>query len=286
VLGTSLELQLVVSDDDATRRAERALLDEIDRLGAILDQRSPASEIAGWQTTFDCDAVVSPELAEVLELAEMWRAKTRGAFSAAAGASMAPDEFHRLLQGDKLWCVDQSRGVARRLSTLPISLDAIAKGYIVSRSAARVYDVSHVLGVLLNIGGDIQHFGDAPVAVGIADPASHAENARPLAVVHLCNEGLATSGGYRRGTTIDGVWTSHIIDPRAGKPAATIASASVIAPDCDTADALSTAFSVLDPSESIAIAESLPGVGCLIVDARGEITTNAELDNHAPRARR
>ena len=273
VLGTSLELHLLAHDAESARRAESALLDEIDRLAAILDQRSGVSELTRWQTTFECDAVVSPELAEVLELANVWRATTHGAFHPAAIADASAAEL-----ASPLWTVDQSRGVARRVSTLPVSLDAIAKGYIVSRAAARAYDRDGVSEVLLNIGGDIQHFGASHVMVGVADPRADAENAEPLALVCLRNEALATSGGYRRG--------SHIIDSRSGAAASKVASASVIAPDCDTADALSTAFSVLEPAESVALAESLPGVGCLIVDDRGGISTSSEWNNHASLARR
>ncbi|RYD40298.1 MAG: DUF2271 domain-containing protein, partial [Verrucomicrobiaceae bacterium] len=46
---------------------------------------------------------------------------------------------------------------------------------------------------------------------------------------------------------------------------------SVIAPDATTADALATIFNVLDPDESIRIADTLPGVSCLIVSSDGEL---------------
>jgi thiamine biosynthesis lipoprotein ApbE len=171
--------------------------------------------------------------------------------------------------------VDRARGTARRLGTHAISLDAIAKGYIVTRAAERARDVTGVTGVLLNVGGDIQHFGVRAVAVGVADPSAPAENAPPIAVVRVRNAALATSGGYRRGFIANGRRVSHIVDPRSGVPAERIASASVLAPDCATADALSTAFSVMAPHESVALADTLPDVGCLLVESNGTVTTNA-----------
>ncbi|MDB4890110.1 MAG: hypothetical protein JWL61_1965, partial [Gemmatimonadetes bacterium] len=102
-----------------------------------------------------------------------------------------------------------------------------------------------------------------------------AENAPPIAVVRLRGEALATSGGYRRSFTIAGRTVSHILDPRTGCPADSVISASVIAPDCATADALSTAFSVLTPEESVVMADSLAGVGCMMVQRGGAITMNA-----------
>jgi FAD:protein FMN transferase len=93
--------------------------------------------------------------------------------------------------------------------------------------------------------------------------------------VHLRDAAIATSGGYRRGFIAHGRRVSHIVDPRTGQPTERIASASVFAPDCATADALSTAFSVLTPQESVALADSLSAVGCLLVERDGTITTNA-----------
>ena len=52
---------------------------------------------------------------------------------------------------------------------------------------------------------------------------------------------------------------------RCGQPAHGTASVTVAAPDAATADALATAFSVLEPPESLALADSVGGVACLIV---------------------
>src|SRR5436305_11252887 len=86
VLGTSLELLVVAKGDEAAHRAERIALDEIDRLDNILSGYSPASEFTRWQRTPECDAVVSPELADVLGMAEHWRVCTAGAFNPGAPA--------------------------------------------------------------------------------------------------------------------------------------------------------------------------------------------------------
>ncbi len=177
-------------------------------------------------------------------------------------------------RGGMHWVVDRDAGTARRLTRDPVSLDAIAKGYIVTRAAARARAVEGVSEVLLNIGGDLQHFGESPVAVGIAHPLEPAENAEPIAVVRIADAALATSGGYRRGFMASGRRVSHIVDPRSGCPAERIQSASVFAPDGATADALSTAFSVLEPRASVVLADMLPGVGCLLVESDGAVTTN------------
>ena len=52
---------------------------------------------------------------------------------------------------------------------------------------------------------------------------------------------------------IGGVHYSHIIDPRTAKPVTKIVSASVLAEDAATADALATAMSVLEVEESLSL---------------------------------
>lgn len=290
VLGTSLELQVVAKNAGVAQRAEREVLAEVDRLEQILSGYVETSELSRWQVTHGVDAPVPRELAEVLELSEDWRIWTCGAFNPAAvslaelfgdaaESSAVRDRVSELDQ--PLWTVDRERGVARRFTRLPVSLDALAKGYIVDRAAARARAVDGVVQVLVNIGGDLRHHGARALTVSVADPRAPADNAPPIAVVKLRDEALATSGSYRRGITVDGRVVSHILDPRSGLPADGVTSASVIAPDCATADALSTAFSVLAPRESLGLADSLRGVGCLIVQRDGTITTNAAWRTHA-----
>ena len=287
VLGTSLELQVTATSERAAQRADARALAEIDRLAPILSGWSPTSELALWLATFDADVPVSADLAEVLHASATWRARTRGAFDPAAQsiverlrAGGASDDATFPAPHEPLWHVDRAGRTARRLARHAVSLDAIAKGYVVARSAACARAVDGVSDVLLNVGGDIQHYGEHAVLAGVADPFAPAENAPPAAAVRLQNAALATSGGYRRGFVLDGRRVSHIVDPRTGQPAERIASASVLAPDCATADALSTAFSVMAPDESLALADAL-GVGCLLVEQDGTVSTNTAWNDRA-----
>ena len=290
VLGTSLELLVTAARESVAQRAESEVLAEIDRLEPLLSGWSSASELAFFLATHDADVPVSAELAEVLHASARWRERTAGTFDPAVQSIVDRlrtgdvDDAEALTRGalrEPLWLVDRASGTARRLTRRAVTLDAIAKGYVVARAAARARSVEGVTDVLLNVGGDVQHFGEHAVTVGVADPAAPAENVPPIAVVRLQNAALATSGGYRRGFVLDGRRVSHIVDPRTGRPAERIASASVIAPDCATADALSTAFSVMSPTESVELADSLGDVGCLLVDTDGSVTTNRSWNDRA-----
>ena len=61
-------------------------------------------------------------------------------------------------------------GQVTRKSTLPISLNAIAKGYILDHVAQLAMQQVEVSGVLVDIGGDIRAAGNLVASIAIADP--------------------------------------------------------------------------------------------------------------------
>lgn len=164
------------------------MLAEVDRLERILSGYPQTSELTRWQASHGAVGV-SPELADMLHAADAWRAHTDGAFNPVAVSliellrTSAPLDAHLREMRQPLWSVDRTRGVAHRITSLAFSLDALAKGYIVDCVAAGASAVDGVTQVLVNIGGDLRHYGDRPVAVNIADPRAPAENAPPISVV-------------------------------------------------------------------------------------------------------
>ncbi|MFM1945441.1 MAG: hypothetical protein RI897_4423, partial [Verrucomicrobiota bacterium] len=123
--------------------------------------------------------------------------------------------------------------------------------------------------VIVNDGGDLTTLGNWTETVAITNPLDNADNAAPIARIQIQNQAVATSGNYRRFFTINQKTYSHIIDPRDGLPANQIISATAIAPNAADADALATIFSILDPHESLMLANSLPNVECLLIQPDG-----------------
>ena len=81
----------------------------------------------------------------------------------------------------------------------------------------------------------------------------------------------ATSGDYRNWREVDGRRLSHTLDPRTGRPVENaLASATVLAPTCMTADALATAVCVLGAESGMELIESLDGVEALLVIREGD----------------
>ncbi len=284
VLGTSLELKVSARDAVVAARAEAAALAEIDRLEKILSSYRADSDYARWFESRGEARAVPAELFDLLALYDQWSARTGAALNAggeavsqvwrqAASAGREPDaaELAAAVSAARgpHWRLDAAARTATHLDATPLSLGALGKGFIVDRAAAAALKIPGVTGVLVNIGGDLCARGDLVAPVQIANPRDDAENAAPIARLELRDRALATSGDYRRGFVIGGRRHSHIVDPRDGRPAERVISASVVASDLCVANALSTTFCILPPEESLRLAAATPGVECLLVAPDG-----------------
>lgn len=131
-----------------------------------------------------------------------------------------------------------------------LDVNAIAQGYSVD-VVARYLQSEGIYNYLVELGGEIRASGKKPNKenwkVGIDVPKEGSLEDRELAMsVDLPNRSLATSGNYRKFVEIDGVKYGHSLNPITGYPAKTdVLSATVIADDCMTADALATACMVM-----------------------------------------
>ena len=179
------------------------------------------------------------------------------------------EEVRRSLQMvgyDKL-TVD-GRFLTKSFPRLSLNLSALAKGYAVDLVCGYLEE-KRITRYMVNIGGEVRTSGfndrGIPWQMGIEQPESNERN-KIYRKVALGNNAMATSGDYRNYFEYNNKKYSHILDPRTGFPIEpNVTLATVIAPDCMTADGLATALMVLTPEESIALVEQMKGVECLIV---------------------
>jgi thiamine biosynthesis lipoprotein len=149
----------------------------------------------------------SPEMREVLELAEDTRRRTDGYFDVRFNGRFDPS--------------------------------GLVKGWAIWR-AARILDDDGFVSFCIEAGGDIEVRGandeGRPWVIGIRSPFDPSLLVRRL---RLPSCGIATSGTYIRG--------EHIWNPRTGKPANEIASLTVIGPNVYEADRFATAAFAMGP---------------------------------------
>lgn len=275
VLGTSLDLTVVAESQAAAMIAAQAARAEIDRLDAVLSGWRDDSELAALNAADS--HVASPDLFAVLRRAEAMRAATDGAFDGRMGATTAawragtPD---RAAPRRAAVTLDPATRTVRRPEGVTFDLDGISKGYVIDKAlaAARVASPS-VSGLMVDIGGDLRCWGQAPTGggwrIGVADACETADNAEPAAVLRLTSGAVAFSGRGARDLMVDGEAHSHILHPADGRPVTETAAVCVVAQAAMEADALSTAFAAMTPKAAVALADRTPGVETLIFGADG-----------------
>lgn len=285
VLGTSMDLTMLASSEQAAKAAEMAVLKQIEHDAGILSGYDHDSEFSRWSQTRGEATPVSPELFEVLGLFDGWRERTGGALDAAAERvsrvwKAAAVSGHLPSEADlatavmdvrqQHWSLDPAARTATHVSATPVMLNSFTKSYIVDRAARAALAVRSIRGVVVNIGGDLAVRGDWTETVRVTDPRDNADNGPPIARLAVRDRAVATSGGYRRGFDIAGAHYSHIVDPRTGRPAGHVLSATVVAGRAVDAGALATALCVLSAQDSERLASQIPGVEFLIVLADGQ----------------
>ena len=268
-MGTAIDV-IVDSYPEIAERFALTVFAEIERLERVFNWFDRDSELRRWSRG---ETKPGKELAEVLALAELWKRRSRKGFDPAAGSLVAL--WARAVEEG---CVPSKTEIAETLGAMNSSVDghslnAIAKGWIVDQAVRQGLSEGPVGNLVVNAGGDLLHHGAAPIIAGIEDPRRPFDNVPPLLRVRVDNMALATSGGSRRGWTIDGERYSHIIDPRTGWPQSHVESASVIAQDVATADAMATILTVVEVEEGLALSEEID-VGCCIIDASSAMRRN------------
>jgi FAD:protein FMN transferase len=130
-------------------------------------------------------------------------------------------------------------------SGIELNLGAVGKGYALDEVGVmlRAASVRHALlsagrSSLLALGGRNRGW-----EIDIVSPRQESSIAR----VRLKDAALGTSGAGEQFVLIDGQRYGHVLDPRTGRPAQGVLSASVICASAADADALSTAFFVAGP---------------------------------------
>ncbi|MEV0414287.1 FAD:protein FMN transferase [Streptomyces sp. NPDC050448] len=229
VMGTVFSFDLRHHPTPATHAALREAVAWLHHVDRVFSTYRPDSAVSRIGNGSMNPADAPPEVEHVLRMCERAESATRGRFSAHAGGRLDPSG---LVKG---WAVEQAYAILRAAG-LPNSL--------------------------VNGGGDIRLGGEPapgrPWRIGIADPC---RPGRLLTTVEGRDFAVATSGGAERGP--------HILDPRTGRSAHHLLSATVTGPDLIWADSWATAAVVLGPDAHAWIA-SQPGYELLTVDLDGQ----------------
>ncbi len=162
-----------------------------------------------------------------------------------------------------------------------LDCSAVAKGFG-SDLVARLFRRKGIKNYMIEIGGEIVVAGTNPSqkcwSVGINKPTEDSTglNNDLQTILKITDKAIATSGNYRNFYYKEGKRYAHTINPHTGYPVQlSILSATVIAPDCATADAYATAFMVLGLDDSRKVLDKHPELQAYFIytDAEGCLHT-------------
>lgn len=297
-----LNLKGVRERPQVIQAAVDSLLKEVDFTLSGYNKASLLSRLNAGDTVS-----VNPMLCEVYRLSYEFFRRSRGAFDVACGPMFdiwgfgfttdsmpGPDRIAeaaarsgmgRLRPTMEEALAPDGTLCARNLLAEPggeapvLNFNAIAQGF----SCDYVARYLHSLGVkdmLVDIGEiycEGRNPSGRPWAVGIDSPVdgNNTPGADMQGVWHSdggSGQGVVTSGNYRKYYVRDGRKYSHTIDTRTGVPVShNLLSATVIAPDATTADAVATWCMAVGVAESEILLRELGLEACLIYDEDGRM---------------
>jgi thiamine biosynthesis lipoprotein len=282
VFGTSYHINVVLTEDQEKLQTLASGIDEVlEGVDASMSTWREDSELSRFNQLSDQSEwiPVSDGLFEVLQKAEDISTMTDGAFDVTIGPVVNLWGFGPQARPEQ---IPSRESLANTLATTGfeklelradppavratppqyVDLSAIAKGYGVD-AVARFLESEGVEAYLVEIGGEVRVNGRKPDGstwrLAIEQPMS--EGRKVNRVVALESRAMATSGDYRNYYESEGRRYSHTIDPATGEPIGhKLASVTVIADDCMTADALATGFNVMgyERSSEVAVRENIP----------------------------
>jgi thiamine biosynthesis lipoprotein len=257
---------------------------------------SDDSELSGLNRAAGEWFRASPELIELISLAQNFHNQTRGLFDPSIltdlrrlGYDKSMDEIRVL--GANPWHeapregflaererpvfqqvkIDPARGRIWMPQGLQLDLGGIAKGWIAEKAAGILSEVAPTCAV--NAGGDMFLVGlpqgQPAWEIGLENPL---QPEKDLALLKIKPGALATSTITKRTWVQNNMARHHLIDPRTGKPAETDwLSMTVIAPHASVAEVYAKALLIAGKQDIQTIAKNYADIIFIGVDREGKV---------------
>jgi FAD:protein FMN transferase len=281
LLGTFVEVAAAgaaVADMAAAVEAAFAAIGTVHRLMSFHDEESDVSRLN--HGAFEAAISVHRWTYQVLEAALDIHRRSNGLFDVRIAPALQQLGLLPYHAGDLAYAaLTSSHGEIELLAggrvrfgdrAMRIDLGGIAKGFAVDRAI----DVLREFGMpsgLVNAGGDLAAFGPRGIMVTVRDPG---RPSRVLCQIELRDAAIASSGArFDPFRSLDAGGPA-VIDPASGEPVWAITGATVRAPSCLFADALTKA--VMIGGEASAPLLRPFAAAALFVSAEGEVYITPE----------
>ncbi len=265
-MGTTFEAILAEPNANYARQVSQAVFSEIDRLETCFSRFDPTSQIGIINRLTPGQSLsVCVDVYDCLTTAFLIQNQTKGAFDINFAATNRtpfkqreiPVELKRLKHGFFVECPKNQIGLTE--GGVDFDLGGIGKGFALDK-ALDILDDWSIDNALIHGGtSTVLAIGDAPIGRKKGWPVGVGGNWPVLKDFRVFLKSRALSGS---GFEVKG---GHIINPRTGQKASGHLGAWVSHPSAAIADALSTAFLVMDPLEVNSYCAEFPDTWALVL---------------------
>jgi thiamine biosynthesis lipoprotein len=158
-----------------------------------------------------------------------------------------------------------------KLKGMKIGFGALGEGYATDKCRTMMRSKGIVAGII-NGSGDMSCWGKQPNGkdwkIGITNPFN---TDKLIDIVPINNGAITTSGSYEKFVVLDGKRYSHIINPATGYPATGLCSVTVLGPNAETANGLSTSIMVLGKKYGLELLNRFPEYSCVMITDKGKV---------------
>ncbi|WP_454987595.1 FAD:protein FMN transferase [Capnocytophaga leadbetteri] len=283
--GSTYHIKYIAERDENLKPAIDSILEVIDRSMSTYRSDSAISKINQGDTT----VVVDQHFRKVFEASQQIWQESEGLFDPTVGVLVNAwgfgkqkiseadlptdkkiDSLRKYVGFDKVALTEKNL-IKKRYTEILFDFNAIAQGYT-SDVVANYLSVRGIKNYIVEIAGEMYLKGkntveDKSWTIGVENPLKPLDDRDLVATIQFTNQGLATSGNYRK------VWTDsngrkyvHSINPLTGRATQSdVLSATVVAPSTMLADGYATMFMVMGLAKSKAFLEKHPDLAVLLV---------------------
>lgn len=283
--GSTYHIKYIAERDENLKPAIDSILEVIDLSMSTYRSDSAISKINQGDTT----VVVDEHFRKVFEASQQIWQESEGLFDPTVGVLVNAwgfgkqkiseadlptdkkiDSLRKYVGFDKVALTEKNL-IKKRYTEILFDFNAIAQGYT-SDVVANYLSTRGIKNYIVEIAGEMYLKGkntveDKSWTIGVENPLKPLDDRDLVATIQFTNQGLATSGNYRK------VWTDsngrkyvHSINPLTGRATQSdVLSATVVAPSTMLADGYATMFMVMGLAKSKAFLEKHPDLAVLLV---------------------
>lgn len=288
LMGGRFDISIVAKDSLLAEQNIDIVIAEISRIENLISDWKPTSQVSEVNQNAGIRPVkVDREVFELTQRAIRFSEITNGGFDISFAAM------------DKIWKFDGSmtempsaeaikKSVEKvgyknivldslnstiflKLKGMKIGFGALGEGYATNKCRSMMLTKGIEAGII-NGSGDMSTWGKQPNGkpwkIGITNPF---DTDKLVVVVPINNGAVTTSGSYEKFVVFDGKRYSHIINPATGYPATGLCSVTVLGPNAETANGLSTSLMVLGKTQGLLLLEKFPDYSCLMITDTGKV---------------